>query len=138
MNTDSVPICISVSLVITRLPPRHSTSAIAKEAVNITMEMKVARYRAVRMEVRFMSSVVSPKSRAILSSMTSVLVVFAPVMPSLKLAVICELISRTRRLSTVSLPWNSAAISVMMGVSATTHSASFQFIMNMTTMTPMR
>ena len=43
MKTDSVPICMSVSLVMASVPPRQSTSAIAKEAVNMTMEMKVAR-----------------------------------------------------------------------------------------------
>ena len=59
-------------------------------------------------------------------------------MPSLKLPVIWELISRTRRLSTVSLLWKKAAIRVMTGVSATTHSARRQLMTNMTTITPTR
>ena len=59
---------------------------------------------ATRTDFFFIASVSARKSFAILSSMTSVLMVLAPVMPSLKSLVILEFSSRTSRLTRMSLP----------------------------------
>ena len=95
MKTDNVPTRITPSRVM--MPPRHSTIASATDAASAVVDIKRLRVRISRTLTRFISPVRLSNSVSIRSSMTSVFVVFAPVMPSLNAPVICELCSRTRR-----------------------------------------
>ena len=95
-----VPISLSAMA-----PPFQRTIASASEEAKLIVTAKRPRRRAARTEVRRISAVSATKSRSILSSMARVLIVRAPVMPSLKLPVIFELISRTRRLTRTSFVW---------------------------------
>ena len=70
-------------------------------------------------------------------STTSVLVVLAPVMPSLKPPVILELASRMRRLPMTSFRWKKAEISATKGMMMTTQNASWAFRQNMEITQPM-
>jgi len=70
--------------------------------------------------------------------MTSVFIVFAPVMPSLKLPVIFEFISRTSRLTRTRRLWNTENSSTMIGIIVSTISASFAFMTSMTIIAPTR
>ena len=90
-----MPIRITPSLVMT--PPRHRTIASAMDAAKAVVDMNTLRKCMARTLSRFISPVRSSNSCSTLSSMTSVLVVFAPVMPSLNAPVIFEFCSRTRR-----------------------------------------
>ena len=95
MNTESVPMSMTPRIV--RIPPCHRTIVKAAEAANAVVDMKRLRKCISRTLSRFISPVSPRNSCSIFSSITSVFVVFAPVMPSLKPEVIFEFCSRTRR-----------------------------------------
>ena len=95
MNTESVPMRMTPSLVM--MPPRQRTIASAMDAAKAVVDMKTLRKCIARTLRRFISPVRPSNSCSTLSSMTSVFVVFAPVMPSLKAPVIFEFCSRTLR-----------------------------------------
>ena len=78
-------------------PPRQSTMARARDAANAVVDMNMLR-KCIALTLKvFISPVSSSNSRSILSSITRVFIVLAPVMPSLKAEVIRELCSRTLR-----------------------------------------
>ena len=131
MNIEKVPIWV---LAIT--PPFQSTTARAREEAKFIVTAKAPRSRAARTLLRYMREVSFTKASCIVSSMTSVLIVRAPVMPSLKLPVISELISRISRLAFVSLPWKTEKNSTASGSTARTSSARRALIENMTTTAP--
>ena len=87
------------------IPPCHKTSASAIELIMVTVDEKKAEYLVVRTDVLCILEVSLRKSFPIVSSMTSVLIDLAPVMPSLKLDVILELISLISRLSGTRCFW---------------------------------
>ena len=103
MNTESVPMSMTPRIV--RIPPCHRTIAKAAEAANAVVDMKRLRKCISRTLSRFISPVSPRNSCSSFSSMTSVFVVFAPVMPSLKPEVIFEFCSRTRRWWNTSFFW---------------------------------
>ena len=72
------------------------------------------------------------------SSTTSDLVVFAPVMPSLNRPVICELISRTRRLVCTRRFWKNAAAAKVSGTKISTRSERRALMISIITMAPTR
>ena len=78
------------------------------------------------------------KSSAIRSSITSVLIVFAPVMPSLKSPVIRLLSSRIRRLAWMSFFWKREYRTTMSGRISMTSSASRALTASMTASAPTR
>ena len=83
------------------MPPRHRTSARAKKPAQEMMELRPAEFLVDRTEFIRMDVVSVSKSDWMVSSTTRVLMVFAPVMPSLKFAVILELISRISRFPSI-------------------------------------
>ena len=122
MNTDSVPIFTAASRVI--CPPFHSTRASATEDISVTVDVKRALKWVARMPVLRMFSVSARKSPPMRSSATSVLMARTPVMPSLKLPVILELISRICRFSVTSFPWNQAISAAETGISGNSQAVS--------------
>ena len=80
-----------------------------------------------------MACVSASKSACILSSMTSDLMVLAPVMPSLKLPVMMLLRSRTFRLARVRWRWKKIVTTVMIGTTHNSSRASMGLSRNMTT-----
>ena len=86
----------------------------------------------------FICAVSASNSRSTLSSMTSVLVVFAPVMPSLKAEVMCEFCSRTWRWVRTSFFCTTPQVTARTGITTSTHSASFQFRSSIDTAAPIR
>ena len=79
------------------MPPRHSTTASAIEQTNAVPDMNRLRKCICFKLSRFISAVSPSNSVSVLSSMTSVFMVFAPLMPSLNAEVICEFDSLTLR-----------------------------------------
>ena len=66
------------------------------------------------------------------------MIVFAPVMPSLKSLVICEFSSRISRFTATSRFWKMVNSTTSTGRIITTISASFALIRNMTSTAPTR
>ena len=96
--------------------------------------MKIARKCIARTLTFFMSAVSSSNSFSILSSTTSVFVVVAPVMPSLKAPVMREVFSRTCRWKNTSFFWKYMDEIATIGTITSTHSAIFQLRMSIITM----
>ena len=131
MNMENVPIC-----VLAMYPPFQSTTASAREEARFIVTAKSPRRRAAPMALRRMRLVSVTKASAIVSSITSVLIVRAPVMPSLKFEVIWELISRISRLARVSPRWKTEKSSTASGSTAITISARRALIASITTTAP--
>ena len=131
MNIEKVPTSLRAMK-----PPRQSTMASASEEAKFIVAANTPRRRAARTERRSMLSVSDLKSCSIRSSMTRVLTVFAPVMPSLKLPVIFELISRISRLMCTSFFWKIENSTTSSGRIASTSSASFALTMSIATIAP--
>ena len=87
-------------------PPCHSTMDSAIEEARCMVTAKAPRRRAARTEVLRYSSVSPTKSFSMRSSMVRVLIVFAPVIASLKSPVMREFSSRIWRLAMISFFWN--------------------------------
>ena len=96
---------MSIAPRIVIMPPCHRTTASAAEAANAVVDIKRLRKCISFTLSRFMTPVKPRNSRSIFSSITSVFVVFAPVMPSLKPEVILEFCSRTLRWWNTSFFW---------------------------------
>ena len=131
MNTESVPMSITPFFVM--MPPRQRTIASATEAAKAVVDMKTLRKCMARTLMRFISPVRPSNSRSTLSSITSVLVVFAPVMPSLNAPVMREFCSRTRRWKKTSFFWKYAPETTRTGTITITHSARCQLSTNIMT-----
>ena len=110
----------------------------AREEANCIVAAKSPRSRALRTLLRSMLPVSAVKWSVILSSMTRVLTVFAPVMPSLKLPVMRELISRISRFTRTSFFWNREKSTAMSGTMSETSAARRAFSENMTIIAPTR
>ena len=134
MNTDSVPICKAWAML--RVPPCTSTKQTARELKNTIMGIYRALSIVARTEFCRISSVISENSRRFWSSITSVLLVLAPVIPSLYARVISELMRRTRRLTARIRFWKTTVIMAIRGTMAIMGSASFQLIKSMVTILP--
>ena len=133
MNRENVPTSDA-----RRKPPCHRTIASAREEARFIVTAKAPRRRAARMPVFLISEVSFTKSSAIRSSITSVLIVFAPVMPSLKSPVIRLFSSRIRRLASISFFWNRAYRTTISGRISMTRSASRALTASMTASAPTR
>ena len=131
MNSENVPTWSAA-----RMPPFHRTSASAQdEARFVTME-NAPYVLADCSTLCFMLDVSAMKSASIFSSIASDLMVLAPVMPSLKLPVIFELISRIWWCRSNSLPWNIAKNTAMMGTTRKTYPVSLTSMLSMMTAAP--
>ena len=108
------------------------------DAAKAVVDMNTPRKCMARTLRRFISPVRSSNSCSTLSSMTSVLVVFAPVMPSLNAPVIFEFCSRTRRWKKTSFFWKYPPEITSTGTMTITHSASFQLSANIITIASSR
>ena len=97
MNTCSVPSVSVAGRAITSRPPSYSAYAVAREPSDTTMGKNRALKVAARTEDFFIRVVSSVNSSMFFSSRTRVLVVFAPMMPSLNAPVILEFVFRTSR-----------------------------------------
>ena len=119
-------------------PPLQSRTAIAREdekavaAANIPLSLEASTAFLLIADVSFR------KSSSIFFSITSDLIVLAPVIPSLKFPVILLLISRTWRFTAIILFWKYAKRSVTSGKIIITSSASLILIAIITTTEPTR
>ena len=119
-------------------PPRQSRTAIAREdekavaAANIPLSLEASTDFLLIADVSFR------KSSSIFFSITSDLMVLAPVIPSLKFPVILLLISRTWRFTAIIFFWKYANRSVTNGRIIITSSASLILIAIITTTEPTR
>ena len=99
MNMVSVPTVMATPKTcvppMTLLPPCQSAYAVAKEPSDTTMGRKRFDSVAARMDAERMEAETVSNSLMFSSSRTRVFVVFAPLMPSLKPAVIWLLFLRT-------------------------------------------
>ena len=96
------------------------------------------RIRAARVRVFRIRSVSRQKSRSMVSSITRVLMVLAPVIPSLKSPVIWELISRISRFRPMSPRWNRPYSATARGSTAITSRAKRALMASITAMAPSR
>ena len=133
MNIENVP--TSEAAIY---PPRHKTTASATEEARFIVAANRPRRRAARTDFERIRFVSSTNFSLISSSMTSVFIVFAPVMPSLKSPVICEFISRTSRLTRISRFWNIEKRTAISGTTVTTSAASLALTANMTIIAPIK
>ena len=122
--------------VLAMTPPFHSTMARAREEAKFMVTAKAPRSLAAPTLLRRMEAVSVTKDFSIFSSITRVLMVRAPVMPSLKSPVIWELSSRISRLALVSRAWKRLKSSTVRGSTATTSRASRALMTNITTTAP--
>ena len=105
MKTESVPIRMTPSIVI--WPPFQRTRASAFDPISVTSEMNIALKCPAPTDTRRISSESCSKSSCIRFSTTSVLMLRAPVIPSLKFPVMLEFSSRIFRFRTISFFWKS-------------------------------
>ena len=134
MNSDRVPTAIMPSFV--RFPPSFKTRASAMYDAKFSVDQRIPRYRDSFTETFFMDAVCSLNSVYILSSVTSVFIVLAPVIPSLNVPVMREFVSLILRLAKVSLFCMRDTTTVTSGTSASTMSVSFTFVLNITISAP--
>ena len=110
--------------------------ATAREDANSTMGIKTALRRSAFTAAWYISPVRFSKSAVLRSSVERVLMVLAPVMPSLKAPVSRELVRRTIRFQWRILSWNFQVRMAMAGTTSSTRMASFQFKSSMARKVP--
>ena len=135
MNAARVP--RSMIPANTSTPPRHRARAVAMAPRFTTRGMKTALRTAALMAAPFSSPVTTSNSSWAASSRARVLLVTAPMTPSLKAPVIRLLALRTMRCWRRMRRWKYRHSTASRGVMASTSSPSFQFITSSTTITPM-
>ena len=96
-NAASVPTVSRGGAWNTSCPPFHRTSATATEPRQVTIGKNSALSAAARTDASRMVRVSSENSRLFAASRRSVLVVLAPMMPSLNAPVMREFVLRTTR-----------------------------------------
>ncbi len=119
-------------------PPCHRTIARAREEAMCIVTENPPRSRAARTDVFRYSWVSATKSFAMRSSMVRVLMVFAPVIASLKSPVMREFSSRICRLARISFLWKSEKKITMSGRIVVTMRARRTLMTSITATAPIR